>query len=112
MEKYKNDIVALLYDLDMSQSDSFSELIIYESIEELPLSETDLERAKSLRDELKIKDEKLIDQIKSLKYKIKQLWTKLCFNNPELVEIVESNDEINADKKQNHTKTELINMVS
>lgn len=91
MSKYKDEIMKLFHDLDMSQSDSFSELIIVESIDELPLSEDDLIKAKELRDQLKIKDEKLTEQIKSIKYKIKQLWSKLSINNESLVNLVESN---------------------
>ena len=107
MQTYKDEIVQLFHDLDMSQSDSFSELIIYESIDDLPLSEDDLERAKDLLDQLKVKDKKITEQIHSAKYKIKQLWSKLGFNNPSLVDIVETAGEI-----KNVNKAELIIMVS
>ena len=111
MEKYKQEIVTLLYDFDSSQSDSFTELIVYEPLEELELTDEALKKAKDLRDELKVKDEKLNDKIKSTKFKIKQLWTKLCFNNPDLAEIVAS-EETSVRDRDDINKTELCRLVS
>jgi hypothetical protein len=110
MQNLKEEIRQLFNDLDMSQEDSFSELIIVESIDDLPLSENDLKRAKDLLDSLRVKDEKLTEQVKSFKYKIKQLWSKLSISNANLIEIVE-NDDINEDIKDMN-KAELIIMVS
>lgn len=112
MIEYKNEIMRLFHDLDMSQSDSFSEMIIAEDVDDLLLSESDLFKAKELRDDLRKKNEKMIEKIKSTKFKIKQLWSKLQIENEMLVDLV-NNQTINDCESENHmTKSKIISIVN
>lgn len=80
----QNDIVTLNSELDMSKSDSFAELIVFESIDKLPtLSISDLQRAEELRDDLSRRNIEIVGQIKEVRSKIKDLWTKLNCENSE-----------------------------
>jgi protein regulator of cytokinesis 1 len=77
MYTLKREIVALSDDLEISQSDSFAEQLIFEKIEDLAMGEADLRRAREFRDGLVHKNNEILDQIRSLRTRIKDLWTKL-----------------------------------
>lgn len=88
MEKYKHEAMRLCDELE---SDSINDNIIYLSVDELPLGEDDLHDAKQLVLCLQAKLDKIHETIRSLKFKIRQLWTKLDINNVELAEMVNDN---------------------
>lgn len=81
MIKYCEEIKHLYEDLDISKTDSFVESIIYDSSDELPLSEQDIISAKELCENLKQKDVLLTIEINSFRSKIKELWVKLSIEN-------------------------------
>lgn len=81
MNTLKETIISLTNDLEVSRSDSFAELIVFESIDELPLSEKDLVKAAEFCDELERKNRDALEQIRSLRNRIKELWTKLNIEN-------------------------------
>lgn len=92
MEHLKNEIIELNDDLEMSRSDSFAELIIMESIDDVPLGSNDLKRTKEFRDELRHKNNLIVGEIKTLQVKIRELWAKLGLNNESLHEMVMSDE--------------------
>jgi hypothetical protein len=88
MEDLKEEIVHLSEDIDMSRSDSFAELILFESVDALSLSEQDINRALTFRDDLKRKDNETLNEIRSLRAKIMELWSKLEIENLNLKSIL------------------------
>ncbi len=80
------------------------------STDDLPLGDKDVKRAEELRDHLRRKNEKLTDKIQLTRSKIKQLWSKLNIDNPELVELVNNGiDTVNGEQLR---KSAMIEMVS
>jgi protein regulator of cytokinesis 1 len=77
MNSLKAEIVSLHDDLEISQSDSFTEQLIFEKIEDITVGEKDVQRARDFRDSLVRKNNEIIDQIRSLRSRIKDLWSKL-----------------------------------
>jgi protein regulator of cytokinesis 1 len=77
MHALKDEIVQLSNELETSRSDSFAEMIIYESLDDLKMGEEDLRRAIEFRDDLKRRNVEIVDQIKHYRSKIKELWSKL-----------------------------------
>lgn len=88
MTALKEEIIQLSNDLELSRSDSFAELIIMESIDDMPLGSDDIKRTQDFRDELKHKDNLIISEIKSLRLKIRELWSKLNIDNESLRDMV------------------------
>lgn len=73
MLKLKQEIVELTEDLEVSRSDSFIEMIVMESADVMPLGEADLKRSKEYRDELKQKNVSIVNEIRTLRVKIREL---------------------------------------
>ena len=94
MNELQEEIRQFSNNLDVSHSDSFTETLIMEPVEELCLSERDLERARQLRDELKKRDDELSAEIRSLRVRVKELWFKLGIENQELRQAVSSDDAV------------------
>lgn len=92
MAQLKEEITQFSEDLDLSRSDSFAELIIMESIEDMPLGDEDLVRTREFRDELRVKDVKITDEIRLLRVKIRELWLKLNISNECINEEVMGNE--------------------
>ena len=82
MNRLCEEISKLYQDLpNVSHNDSFVEGIIFDSTEELPLSEEDIKRAHEVSEYLRKKDVLLTNEIKSNRLKIKELWQKLNIEN-------------------------------
>jgi hypothetical protein len=95
----------------LSQTDdSFSEKIIFEATDDLPLSENDILQARQLRDHLKRKDEKLTEKIKATGLKIKQLWAKLNIEKVDTIELLM--DGKNTVDGEQVRKSKIIEIVS
>ena len=93
MIQLQQEITDLNQELDTSRSDSFVEAIIFESVDNLTLSDEDMRKAIELRDELKRKREILNENIRSLRSKIFELWTKLSIENPEFTAFLTDNSQ-------------------
>lgn len=94
MTQLQVEIGNLNQELDLSRSDSFVENIIFESVDNITLSDKDMRRAIELRDELKKKREILNENIRSLRVKITELWTKLSIENQDVRHLLSDNKEI------------------
>lgn len=92
MSSLKEEIINLNEDLEMSRSDSFAEMIVMESIDEIPLGEDDLKRTREFRDDLRHKDNMMVNEIGSLRSKIRELWKKLNIGNEALNDMVMSDE--------------------
>lgn len=90
MTSLKNEIVQLNLDLDMPTNGEFSDMIMAETIEKIPLGADDLKQARELRDELKHKDNLMINEINTLRVKIRELWSKLGIGNESIHDLVMS----------------------
>ena len=88
MEKLKEEIHQLSQDIEVTRSDSFAELILYEQVEQLSLSEEDINRALEFRDDLKRIENETLNEIRSLRLKIIELWSKLEIENLNLKPIL------------------------
>jgi hypothetical protein len=88
MGGYQQRLVELYQDLDVSGSDSFAEHVLYDSVEDLPLSDEDLKKSAELLDDLTCKLNEAEDEIRALRSKIRELWDKLRIENPFMVDIV------------------------
>lgn len=106
MNKLQEEISTMNVDLEMSSGDSFVEIILFESVDEISLGEKDLKRAVELRDDLKRKHSDLMEKIKSLRVKIKELWTKLNIENVELRKLVNGNEDVKSSKKSIYLELE------
>ena len=114
MNALKHEIVNLSEDLELSQSDSFAEQLIFESIDELKLGEEDLKRAYELRDQLSQKQTEVIERIKSLRIKIKDLWSKLDIEITSDMKMLRSMvfDEVERDAPTLFPKSTLLNELT
>jgi hypothetical protein len=90
MGALKEEIMKLSDDLDMSGSDSFAEIVLFESVDVMSLGEADLHRAVEFRDGLVKKNNEVMDEIRSLRVKIKELWSKLKCENLNMKLVVEN----------------------
>ena len=97
MSALKEEIVSLSEDLDMSGSDSFAEIILFESVDVMSLGEADLNRAVEFRDGLVKKNNEVMDEIRSLRVKIKELWSKLKCENLNMKLVVENGNSAGLD---------------
>ena len=88
IESIKADIEAYYDEMDLSHSDSFTEMILVESLDIVPLSDEHMTRAHEALDAMKVRDRELASEIKSTRSKIIELWTKLAIENPEMRELV------------------------
>ncbi|CAF1006146.1 unnamed protein product [Brachionus calyciflorus] len=104
MSELQIEIADLNQELETSRTDSFIENIIFESVDNITLSDKDMKKAYELRDELKRKREILKETIRSLRSKIVELWTKLNITNPECQILLNENDHT-----KNMSKRELVN---
>jgi len=99
MNRLCEEIAKLHQDLpNVSRNDSFVEGILFDSTEELPLSEEDINRANDVFNYLQKKNSDLNEEIRSNRSKIKELWQKLNIeNNPALKHfILQSPGELNS----------------
>jgi hypothetical protein len=64
MNELKSQILALHDDLEISQSDSFTEQLLFEKIEDVIMGEMEVSRARDFRDSLVRKNNEIIDQIR------------------------------------------------
>jgi hypothetical protein len=88
MQKIKDEVTELSQDLDVSGSDSFAEIILFESIDEMQLSEAELSRAGEFREHLRAKNLQVVSDIKDFRIKICELWAKLDIENLNLKPIL------------------------
>ena len=100
MTEYKEKCVCYNNDLDVSQSDSFAEQILFEEPATMSLGDKDLERASEFLEELRRKHDAAQDEIRTLRVKIKELWEKLKIDNNNLKEIVYNNNSNNVSKSK------------
>jgi hypothetical protein len=98
MTEYQQQCAYFYNELNVSQSDSFSEQLLFEPPETMTLSANDMERASGFLEELKHKHSAAQDEIRTLRFKIKELWEKLKIDNLNLKEIVINNSTNNASK--------------
>ena len=98
MAEYKEQCINYHNDLDLSQSDSFVEQILFEEPATMSLGENDLQRASNFLDDLKCKHNAAQEEIRTLRVKIRELWEKLKIDNLNLKEVVINNSSNNASK--------------
>ena len=100
MTEYKEKCICYNNDLDVSQSDSFAEQILFEEPATMSLGDKDLGRASEFLEELRRKHDAAQDEIRTLRGKIKELWEKLKIDNINLKEVVYNNSSNNVSKSK------------
>ena len=109
--KIKENIESFCEELDLSHSDSFTEMVLFESIDIVPLSDEHMKRAHEVLDGMKTRDKELSVEIKNLRSKIIELWTKLSIENPEMRELVIDKNSKSVLKDYGMTKKALIEQL-
>lgn len=101
-----------MHELDLSHSDSFGEMIIFESADTLPLSENHIKRAHKLCEDLKHQDIELSGDIRTMRAKIIELWQKLNIENPEVSPIIVEKNGKSVLKDYNMSKRTIFDKLS